>query len=122
MPQSIALSHATMRTIKQNLFWAFVSTSWASPVAASVLYLFTGWLLADHRECRHGFQQRERGAEQSLPAPPLCLRAGRVVGPTGAAHTRDECRRLELQNNRRRVDGAVPREKDRRERSVVAGG
>jgi Cu+-exporting ATPase len=46
VPQSIALSHATMRTIKQNLFWAFVYNIVGIPVAAGVLYPFTGWLLS----------------------------------------------------------------------------
>lgn len=42
---SISLSRATMRTVKQNLFWAFVYNIIAIPVAAGILFPFTGILL-----------------------------------------------------------------------------
>ncbi|MGH6917186.1 MAG: heavy metal translocating P-type ATPase [Geminicoccaceae bacterium] len=40
------LSEATMRNIKQNLFFAFVYNALSVPVAAGVLYPFTGLLLS----------------------------------------------------------------------------
>ncbi len=43
---AIDLSRATIRTVKQNLFWAFVYNSVGIPLAAGVLYPFTGWLLS----------------------------------------------------------------------------
>ena len=40
------LSRATMRNIKQNLFWAFAYNALGVPVAAGVLYPLTGMLLS----------------------------------------------------------------------------
>ena len=40
------LSHATMRNIKQNLFWAFIYNSAGVPIAAGILYPFFGILLS----------------------------------------------------------------------------
>ncbi len=40
------LSRATMRNIRQNLFFAFVYNSLGVPVAAGVLYPFFGLLLS----------------------------------------------------------------------------
>ena len=42
---AIALSKATMRTIKRNLFWAYAYNTAGIPVAAGVLYPFFGILL-----------------------------------------------------------------------------
>jgi hypothetical protein len=43
--EAIAISRATVRNIKQNLFGAFVYNSVAIPVAAGLLFPFTGMLL-----------------------------------------------------------------------------
>src|SRR5213075_2585185 len=40
-----ALSKATMKNIRQNLFLAFIYNSLGIPIAAGVLYPLTGWLL-----------------------------------------------------------------------------
>lgn len=42
---SMELSHAVIKNIKENLFWAFIYNTVGIPVAAGVLYPFTGHLL-----------------------------------------------------------------------------
>jgi len=43
---ALGLARRTMRVIRQNLFWAFAYNAIGIPVAAGVLYPFTGWLLS----------------------------------------------------------------------------
>lgn len=46
LPTALALAKATLRTIRANLFWAFVYNAIGIPVAAGVLAPWTGWQLS----------------------------------------------------------------------------
>jgi Cu+-exporting ATPase len=46
VPQAITLGRRTMRTIKWNLFWAFAYNVLGIPLAAGVLFPWTGWQLS----------------------------------------------------------------------------
>lgn len=45
IPEAIRLSQLTVKTIRQNLFWAFIYNVIAVPVAAGILYPVNGFLL-----------------------------------------------------------------------------
>ncbi|MBS1644897.1 MAG: heavy metal translocating P-type ATPase [Bacteroidetes bacterium] len=45
IPEAIRLSKATVSTIKQNLFWAFIYNIVGIPIAAGILYPINGFLL-----------------------------------------------------------------------------
>nr|WP_315151987.1 heavy metal translocating P-type ATPase [uncultured Flavobacterium sp.] len=45
IPEAILLSKATVATIKQNLFWAFIYNLIGIPIAAGILYPVNGFLL-----------------------------------------------------------------------------
>ncbi|NQU79422.1 copper-translocating P-type ATPase [Candidatus Woesearchaeota archaeon] len=46
VPRSIMLSRMTMSKIRQNMFWALFYNVLGIPLAAGLLYPFTGWLLS----------------------------------------------------------------------------
>ena len=45
IPEALHLSRLTVRTIRQNLFWAFIYNTIGVPIAAGVLYPVCGFLL-----------------------------------------------------------------------------
>lgn len=61
LPDAIRLSKRTVRSIHQNLFWAFVYNLIGIPLAAGVLFGERIVTEPDVGECRDGFQFRVGG-------------------------------------------------------------
>ena len=70
IPEMIRLSQLTVRTIRQNLFWAFIYNLVAIPVAAGALSPLGVSARPDDRRGGHGLEQRERRGQQLAAETP----------------------------------------------------
>ncbi|MDN6130178.1 MAG: heavy metal translocating P-type ATPase, partial [Tetragenococcus halophilus] len=82
VPTAVELSRATIKNIKQNLFWAFAYNTIGIPIAMGILYLFGGPLL----------NPMFAGAAMSLSSVSVLLNALRLKGfkPAKTETTKEE--------------------------------
>ena len=100
---AIETGRATMRKVKQNLFWAFFYNLVGIPIAAGILYPFTGQLLSPEmaaffmavssvsvtlntlllRRFRPSDPRFSRGSPQESGRPRQAERGARIAGQTG---------------------------------------
>ena len=74
------LSHAVMRNIRQNLFFAFVYNAAGVPIAAGLLYPLFGILLSPiDRGGRDGAVVGQRGRQRAAAAPRRALNAQKTA-------------------------------------------
>lgn len=60
IPETIRLSRLTVKTIRQNLFWAFIYNLVSIPIAAGILYPVCGFpAQSNDRRSSYGIQQCE---------------------------------------------------------------
>ena len=46
MASAVEIGKATMRKVKENLTWAFVYNTLGIPIAAGLIYPWTGWIVS----------------------------------------------------------------------------
>jgi Cu+-exporting ATPase len=83
LPAAIALSRATMRTIRQNLFWAFAYNVLLIPIAAGALYPLTA--LPDALRSLHPALAAAAMALSSVTVVGNSLRSARGAAPAAAS-------------------------------------